>query len=350
MVNRRFLFWFIFLLTVLLLIIEAYFYPNFWQIRVGVPIFLITGTSLLVITCLGWTSSSRHHLELINLVSLTTILGAISSLLVIYEQTNFPNAVFSRFHFNLESVQFIPLYAWCVTLLTYTKYLVTKKPVAYFGLPFLLVGLLIFLRLNYEPLFPIIGMEDSIIEWCSFLFFLLAVPFAAKIALLPGKQHHYQRLFFLILAAGLFFLAGEEISWGERVFNFVPHDFFQAYNAQQEITVHNIDVIQKKLFYAYISIGSWGSFGWLVDMYLRPKHLQNSLHRLVPPWFISSFFMYLLWYGINRVVIGPLHYKTWEETAELVFAMGMFLFVATHSSSPLRHYFPTINRSKKGQQ
>jgi hypothetical protein len=84
--------------------------------------------------------------------------------------------------------------------------------------------------------FATLFAEDGWGEWATFLAFALAAGLAAHGAVrVRGRER-------LVLAGvGLFCLvvAGEEISWGQRLVAFAPPEVFLRANYQQELNVHN---------------------------------------------------------------------------------------------------------------
>jgi len=69
-------------------------------------------------------------------------------------------------------------------------------------------------------------------------------------AFIYSKRHNSTNskwlLFLLIGISILFFLAsGEEISWGQRIFNFSTPEYLSSINDQNELNIHNIN---KKFF------------------------------------------------------------------------------------------------------
>ncbi|MBI5296230.1 MAG: hypothetical protein HY869_12215 [Chloroflexi bacterium] len=58
---------------------------------------------------------------------------------------------------------------------------------------------------------------------------------------LKDKTHWIKQLAFLGFAFIAFFGAGEEISWGQRIFNIATPEALNQFNAQGEITVHNLE-------------------------------------------------------------------------------------------------------------
>lgn len=63
--------------------------------------------------------------------------------------------------------------------------------------------------------------------------------FAAAGAALLVRAGRARRWFDLLVALFLLFVAGEEMSWGQRLFGLTPPAYFLAHNTQQELNVHN---------------------------------------------------------------------------------------------------------------
>jgi hypothetical protein len=84
-----------------------------------------------------------------------------------------------------------------------------------------------------------INVEDGLIEQATALFFALNAILAAILAIRPGRLPR-RRLVFALLAAGMVILAGEEISWGQRIFGVESNEFFKTYNVQSETNLHNL--------------------------------------------------------------------------------------------------------------
>lgn len=79
-----------------------------------------------------------------------------------------------------------------------------------------------------------LGDEDHFFEWMTAIFFWTASVFFF-LTYLKTKN-----LIFLIVALFMFFAAGEEISWGQRLFGFKTPEVFDEINVQKEFNLHNI--------------------------------------------------------------------------------------------------------------
>lgn len=85
--------------------------------------------------------------------------------------------------------------------------------------------------------------EDGFIE--NFTIFPLSIAFVVAIIYLVKLARHRSRMFFLsVTLAGLFsfFVSGEELSWGQRIFHAKTPQFFMKNNAQEETNIHNLVV------------------------------------------------------------------------------------------------------------
>ena len=84
--------------------------------------------------------------------------------------------------------------------------------------------------------------EDGVIENATVFVYFYSFIFSLLIA----KEFKSKKILFtlfLILGIGFFFIALEEISWGQRIFDFESPDWFPE-NIQDETTIHNLEVFQ----------------------------------------------------------------------------------------------------------
>lgn len=77
--------------------------------------------------------------------------------------------------------------------------------------------------------------EDLFGEWMQFWFFVITFTYCVRLA---WKGSRY-RLFFGVLGLCCFYVAMEEISWGQRLLNISSPDFFREHNIQKEMNIHN---------------------------------------------------------------------------------------------------------------
>lgn len=133
------------------------------------------------------------------------------------------------------------------------------------------------------PRFHDVMQEDAAAEWTTFFAFALAGVYG--LLALSRYSDRLAKAFVLGLAAFCFFVAGEEISWGHRLFAFAPPEIFLKHNFQQEPNAHNLlkELLDTRWMVLIIALGygilvpglprAWlGRFRWL------------SPPRSVTPW------------------------------------------------------------------
>lgn len=92
------------------------------------------------------------------------------------------------------------------------------------------------------------AMEDSVIEYGTAIMLLLISLLCLYRLFKIGKgKPALWKLGTFIFALLFFFGAGEEISWGQRIFEIESSEFFKENNAQSETNLHNLVVGGKKI-------------------------------------------------------------------------------------------------------
>ena len=98
--------------------------------------------------------------------------------------------------------------------------------------------------------------EDGIVEWLTVLGLVLGcIVCVTRFFKLLKKRTAWFLIVTFGLALLLFFAAGEEISWGQRIFHIKSSEFFKERNSQGETNLHNLVVDGVKLNKLIFSIG-----------------------------------------------------------------------------------------------
>ena len=144
--------------------------------------------------------------------------------------------------------------------------------------------------------------EDGVYEYLTAGFFFLATVFFLK-----GYISNRNK-FLLLLAIVMFFGAGEEISWGQRIIGFTTPELIREHNVQREFTFHNIEIFNNHTFdkeeksgiVKLITINFLYKLFWLgycvvlpiAFAYLQPvSWLAKKLQIPIPPLSIGVFFL-----------------------------------------------------------
>src|SRR4051794_38935369 len=175
-------------------------------------------------------------------------------------------------------------------------------------------AVLVAATLLHRPLFTFLVQEDGPIEWTQFVAFLFASVAFAAAAVMLGRRGDYLGAVLVGLGALVVFgIAGEEISWGQRIFGLETPETLTEINHQNELNLHNITAfpIQRIGNYLQLVLGGAGLLlPWLTRM-RRPLVHVRALRLLSPPLFVTTSFGILFGYRLIRflwassVNIGP---------------------------------------------
>lgn len=176
--------------------------------------------------------------------------------------------------------------------------------------------------------------EDQFAETLQILFFSGALIFSVMII----KQLWRINLKFIaalygVVVLGLFFLVGEEISWGQRIFGWETSAEMSAINKQQETNLHNIHGVDAAFKWIQFLIGVYGTFLPLLVTRIRTTFSMNRfLSFVVPHYSLILYFLPLFLFRIYRNLYDPpkRYYfviSEYNEVLELCLAVGMFCFM-----------------------
>ncbi|RLA60362.1 MAG: hypothetical protein DRQ88_12905 [Epsilonproteobacteria bacterium] len=167
--------------------------------------------------------------------------------------------------------------------------------------------------------------EDGLIEWLTFS----ALACSALLSFLRIKRLASIKNFWFVMGLlffGLVFLfgAGEEISWGQRIFDWSVPEFFAKNNLQGETNIHNLVVggtkINKLVFGLLLGIAIGCYFLILPPLYKKIdkiKALVDSVALPIPK--NSHLVAYLILFGLSFLIPSP-------KKGEILEFGGTFIF------------------------
>lgn len=257
-----------------------------------------------------------------------------SGFLVLFEYLSHTNFVQNIFHISYPDL-------FLATTLTLTAFLFFSegKKIIYkynqivFLLPLLLLFLSLIIYMRNFSFFLYLEAEDSIIETVQVILLFMSSMLSFWGSRLYKKQKVVSTLL-IIASLGFFIIFGEEISWGQRIFNIQTPEEYAALNTQGEITLHNYGPIFGLVYWAYALIGLVGSTAWLSKGYLRK--VQNTLikqiEKLIPNWQYFFYFFAAFLYSFEVHILNPRSGRAtgnalWEEPMELLLFIGVTLFL-----------------------
>ena len=212
------------------------------------------------------------------------------------------------------------------------------------------VAMAMFLVADDPRTFFWLSDEDHPIEWLQFALLVGAIAgFAVTALRLRRLGYTAAAVVTGGLTLGLFLIAGEEISWGQRILGFGTPSSLQ--NAQDEATLHNIRGLHQYFVHGVAIIGLYGAVAPLVWYAVRSRRARTPLNRLlVPPLFLSfAFAIPFLYRGVRFTFAPEVRYPNhigqiveYSETTELCLYFGVLVFAVL--------YLRAINRTSPRNQ
>lgn len=204
------------------------------------------------------------------------------------------------------------------------------------SLPFVIAFTGVVAALISKDLYKLFTQEDGIAESGQVFFYALALGLSLFVT--RSYWRSGARLIaclYIGASLGLFFLIGEELSWGQRIWGWGTAESLAAVNKQGETNLHNIYGVGATFKWVQLLIGAYGTLLPLV--FLRwsvpDRHrLRRLITALVPHYsLIPYFLLFFIWRMYRNFLEPPQKYyfaiAEYNEVLELVLAMGFLLFM-----------------------
>jgi hypothetical protein len=185
-----------------------------------------------------------------------------------------------------------------------------------------------------DPFYLLAVREDSLVEWLTALAFFAGV---VASCLLVRAMHLARRpilsAYYALLALFCLFVGLEEISYGQRLIGFATPQPVAARNVQNDMTIHNMDVMLALFFVlGPLILGAFGMLGFILSglrRWIDPRVAQ-VLGFMVPPWFLASWFVPTgLFAAYGALAWGQAPLVEWQdqEPIEALVALGFVGFL-----------------------
>jgi len=178
-----------------------------------------------------------------------------------------------------------------------------RRVIKYFvlSLSLIIFSYLVYLIFNEDTINKL-GIEDGFFEYFTALFFLVTSILFIII------YFHRKKIIHLIFALVFFIGMGEEISWGQRLFNFQSPEYFKENNIQNEFNLHNLRTFDskeegghyKKGLSYFLSMNFLYKLFWLIYGVILPmvyslssfvRNIIGKIDLLVPPLILGIVFL-----------------------------------------------------------
>ena len=204
-------------------------------------------------------------------------------------------------------------------------------------LPMVILSILFWVKFSDHRTYRYLVNEDGLIEYATFLAYSLACLIAVYGYFSIRKQNlRMVGKYLLFLSAACLFVAGEEISWGQRIFGFNNPEFFSQNSVQKETNIHNLRNIAEHVNLVFIGLGLVMTLGCIFHLLLS-NTTQNTklvaLHPFLPHWSLFFYFLPTLAFFIYIEFLFPSIYW-WDikfkeqEPVEFILSLGMLFYVS----------------------
>ncbi len=192
---------------------------------------------------------------------------------------------------------------------------------------YVLVGMAIAL-VSPEYFTKVFAKEDGPVEWLTVLALVLSFVMCVQrvITLRKSKNMAFLAVWGL-LAIICFFGAGEEISWGQRIFDIESSEFFKQNNAQQETNLHNMVVegkkINKIIFSLVLGVSLLTYLLVFTTLYRRSEKFKQLCDYMGVP--IAQWHQVMAWFAV--AIIVEVVIKHVSRSSELFESAAAFVFL-----------------------
>ena len=184
----------------------------------------------------------------------------------------------------------------------------------------------VFLFYYSSSVYNLFVEEDGIIEYSTAIFLLSVSIYLINKLMKTVKVISSKNIGIILFSIIFFFGFGEEISWGQRIFNIESPAFFTENNLQSETNIHNLmigGVKLNKLIFTN-SLFFIFSFYFLALPYLytkinNVKSLINKFSIVIPKYSQSIIFI------CSTIIIYLFNHDRISEVWECLFAFTMLV-------------------------
>lgn len=241
------------------------------------------------------------------------VFSILTLILSVWTYLSPPNHVYSIIPVNLLPILFMAILGGLIGLINVQgSFIKNNYKQLIFLLPFFIIFFGILMSLWPFDFFIKLNEEDRFIENTQFVLLILGSLFSFVLGRKKG-------VIFYLIGLMLFIMAGEEISWGQRIFGTITPEYIASQNSQGEINIHNSGFFSQFTQIGYMLIGLYGAIGWIF-----------SKRSLIIPWFLSVYFLPIFLYNLILPPSAPHSFGEWSEVTELLFYGGILGFILMH--------------------
>ena len=180
---------------------------------------------------------------------------------------------------------------------------------------------IVLLQRGFTVLFFLLAVLFYYIVIANGIVFLLCfciIVFLLCFLFLCNRRRRIQAMWWLLMTVFCLYVAGEEISWGERLTGF-GFDLLREVNAQGESNLHNLEGVQNYLHASFMAAGVFlGWLGWRFFPAIEAFPARRfSLYFLI----VAAFYFY---WDVSWISHGD-RIRNDQEAIELLMGVGLLM-------------------------
>ena len=182
--------------------------------------------------------------------------------------------------------------------------------------------------------FDLMKVEDGPLEWLQFLEYFISSIFGFLIFFKIKNKNSINSFIWLLFSSFCFFIAAEEISWGERISGFSLNSLTEI-SIQGETNLHNLPFFHN-FFLDPLLIAICIFFGWIG--WRKWPNITAIPNKKLSLFFLITAF-YIFYYEISWASTIS-HIRNDLEIYEFLLSTGIFL----HFWDNLKIYYNSIHK------
>ncbi len=323
------------------LLLDAYKSFNTVQNIIFVSSRSIAIIAMMLLIYLRWKYKKRllRSLALLNgfFIFPASLIGAI--LLTAYDYSTPPNQAFSLVPIQYTQLTIVNIFSIVIGLIQLHDNHLSK----YFSFILFFLFFVIFGYAYLTTYFPFdvfynISKEDELFENAQFICLLLSSFISIFIAYRIKIMKIHSGIF-LGISFILFFVAMDEISWGQRILHIQTPSFLLERNEQKEFTIHNLSIFSGLVGLGYIVIGLYGTLSPIVHI-AGTSFKKLPLFLYVASWSSAPYFFFGFLFNFYNRIVEFHPYAVWSEFAELMIYSGILITLIEKHRGIKKMIFP----------
>lgn len=181
----------------------------------------------------------------------------------------------------------------------------TVSPIFWLWIPIVALGVQLILEFTIDGnTLSLMHSENGPHEIIQALIALAGFIFSTYVLLSGKLKKVLLKIWYFLASLGCFYVAGEEVSWGQHLLDWSTPEFWSEVNDQQETNLHNtsswldqkprlillVGIIFGTLIYPFLKVKNWLNLPKDLDFLFPPKELSVIALIVIGTQIVEKFF------------------------------------------------------------